>query len=179
MVKILWQLKKAKGDSPEKKEYEIISSGDILCDRAVIVSVNKHGDCGMALQGLPVTEALGGIRYCLDSDVWSGNFAPKTVKEVTLAIDIYPDEAQPNKVEHLEYLRGVILTLKAEEDDIDVHFFNITRYEGKGILEMTLMLQLLTMGMQNAMRQVATGPRIPGQVGPQNWPGGKLPPLRF
>ncbi|MDD5547071.1 MAG: hypothetical protein PHO67_07975 [Candidatus Omnitrophica bacterium] len=183
MVKITWQLKKVKGDL-KKPEFEVVNSGDILGDRALMVTVNKNGDCGMVALGMSITEALGAIRECLDSDLWMDrDFIKKTNKEVTLAIDIHADEAQPEKVEHLEYIRAIIIVLKEDDDDEEVHCYNITRPEGKGILEMTLMLQLLTMGMQNALTQAATRPqaaRMMPPLGPSGFGGvtGRLIPPR-
>lgn len=174
MVKISWQLKKVVGD-PKDKKFEIVESGDILCDRAVIVPVNSHGDCGMMIQGMPVTEALGAIKEMLESNTWlDRDFIAKTKKDVLLAIDLYPDDAHPEKIERLEYLRGIIIALDHEDDELNFHVFNTTRTECIGLLEMTLMLQLLNISMQSAMRQAVTGPQAARIVPPQGF--GKLIP---
>ncbi|MFA5378614.1 MAG: hypothetical protein WC455_22865 [Dehalococcoidia bacterium] len=164
MVKISWQLKKVVGD-PKDKDFEVVGSGDIMCDRAVIVPVNSHGDCGMVAQGIPLTEALGAIREMLESDTWRDrDFIAKAKKDVLLTFDLYPDAAHPDKVEHLEYLRGIIITLDHEDDELNFHVFNATRPECIGLLEMTLMLQLFNISMQSAMRQAVTGPQAAMRV---------------
>lgn len=176
MVKISWQLKKIIGD-PKDKKFEIVESGDILCDRAVIVPVNSHGDCGMVLQGIAITEALGVIRETIKNPDWFDRpFVLKTDKGVILAIDLYPDDAHPEKVEHLEYLRGIVIALPPDEDMAEHYVFNTTRWECVGLLEMTLMLQLLNISMQSAMRQAVTGPQAARMVPPQGF--GKLIPPR-
>lgn len=184
MVKIVWQLKKTKGD-PKKPEFEVVRSGDILGDRAVMVTMNKYGDCGMAALGMPLTEVLGAIREVLNDRnclMSSMTFLPKTDEDVTLAVDIRRDEAKPDEVEHLEYLRAVILTISDSGFVVPLPF-NISRPECEGILEITLMLQLLNMGMQNALTQAATRPqaaRMMPPLGPSGFGGvtGRLIPPR-
>ena len=178
MVKISWQLKKVVGD-PKDKKFEKVDFGDIVCDRAVIVPVNSHGDCGMALSGIVITEALGAIKEMLESDTWlDRDFIAKTKKDVLLAIDLYPDDAHPEKVEHLEYLRGIIITLDHEGDELNFHVFNTTRTECLGLLEMTLTLQLFNISMQSAMRQAVTGPQAAMRVPMPPGGFGKLIPPR-
>lgn len=177
-MKISWQQKKPSGD-PKDKKYETVASGDIICDRAVIVPVNSHGDCGLALNGIAITEALGSIRKMLESDIWSTrDFIAKTDKDITLTLDIYPDDTHPEKVEHLEYLRGIVIALDHEDDGLDYYTFNVTRPECIGLLEMAIMMQLLTMGMQNAMRQAVTGPQAAMRIPMPPGGFGKLIPPR-
>lgn len=178
MVKISWQTKKIVGD-PKDKKFEAGPSGDIMCDRVVIVPVNSHGDCGMVAQGMPLTEALGAIREMLESDTWQDrDFIAKAKKDVILTFDLYPDAAHPDKVEHLEYLRGIVIALDDEDDEAEYHIFNVTRPECIGLLEMCLMLQFLNMGMQNAMRQAVTGPQAAMRVPMPPGGFGKLIPPR-
>lgn len=180
-MKISWQQKKPSGD-PKDKKYETVASGDIICDRAVIVPVNSHGDCGLALNGIAITEALGSIRKMLESDIWSTrDFIAKTDKDITLTLDIYPDDTHPEKVEHLEYLRGIVIALNHEDGGLDYYTFNVTRPECIGLLEMAIMMQLLTMGMQNALKNAVIGPQRGGMMklpgfGDGGIPRGGLPP---
>ena len=179
MVKISWQLKKVVGD-PKDKKFEVVESGDILCDRAVIVPVNSHGDSGMVgTPGMPLTEALGAIREMIENPDWLDRpFVSKTDKGVVLAIDLYPDDAHLEKVEHLEYLRGIVLALLPDEDMIEYFVFNVTRPECIGLLELALMLQLFNVSMQSVRRQAVTGPQV--AMGMPMPPGGfgKLIPPR-
>jgi hypothetical protein len=156
---VIWKEK-----TPDGKFNEV-SREEYVGDRAAMVLVNLHGDCTLATFGMPLTETMGCLRRIT---LHPEGYQYPSDSNKTLIMELQtelsgPDLVKP-KVEKHDYYRGILIIMNDGNPEPAVAPLMITEVESLGVIEIVRELQLINMGMQNAMRGMMGGPTNIGKM---------------